>query len=665
MVMNKKTRFPLTLQLVLLLMLVLVLPSAGLGIYGYTTLDKKLEQSEKERIETSSHSTFSLLEGLDNLLGVTKSNSYWEDHRTAVLTNDTTWIEDNVLVASEVVPNLHFVVIADVNGNIVSQYGDIPEFTQRITDAGLMEQFEEKHDLSGLYMTSAGLSVIAMSTITDEAGEADSAGALIFGRLLDDQALLELKEIVQVHIGILPLEGSLITSDSKLEEGKLRSQLSKAISTPNWSFFDSYEKDGVKQIEVMKPLRDLTGNSIGVLFVNSPSSASSEVTSTLATMGIIIVVFFGVVLLAFTLLVQYRVIQPLGRFEDLLRRVSQGDLKVQVDVRYLNRQDEIGGIANSVDTMSRNLRQLVGTISESSKQVALTVDQLSASSDHTSQMAVTMSQSIATISSEALSQVDRGRELASTMDLVSAGMQELTVSSELIQSSSQSAQEQADKGNLSVQEVIRQMGVISGSVQLSSETVRQLGERSEQISEIVDLITQVANQTKILALNASIEAARAGEQGRGFVVVAAEIRKLAVQSEEFAGRIIDLVASIVSETKHASDVIDKGTKESEHGLMLVSEAGKAFQIIRDAVSEVRGRISEATEIVSQISASTSEAAIVVEQTVSFAKISSDQTVIVASATGDQLSALEEISASSEGLTKVSQELQQEIEKFNI
>lgn len=659
------SRFSLSLQLVLLLVLVLILPLLGLGLFAFQSLDSKLENSERERVESSSYSTVKLLEGLDNLLGVTKSNSYWEDHRAAVIDHDVEWISDNVLVADEVVTNLHFVVVTDDSGKIVAETGGIPEFTARITNEALWDKFLDEENLSGLYMTSAGLSVIAMSPITDEAGEQPVAGALIFGRLLDDEALLELKEIVQVDIGLLPDGGELITSSESLEQSKLSSKLPQAMSDPQWSHFESYERDGVQQIEVMKPITDLTGSVIGLLFVNSPSLASSELSSTLSMAGLMFVIYFAIAIAIFIMTIQLRVNRPLGRFEYALRQVSQGDLSIRVDERYQNRRDEIGGIAQSVTLMSSNLRQLIGTISRSSNEVALTVEQLSASSEQTSKMAGEMSQSIMTITEESVHQVERGEELAKTMELVQEGMDQFSASAKLIQASAASAQQQSEQGNQSVQVVVKQMGVISDSVQHSAASVRKLGERSEEISEIVGMITQVAHQTKILALNASIEASRAGEQGRGFAVVAGEVRKLAEQSESFASRITDLVTSVIDDTEQAAKAMAKGTEESQQGLALVSEAGHAFQIIHDAVLEVRDRIGSTEMIVEHILTSTHTAAAAVEQTVSFARESSEQTVVVASATQEQLAALEEISASSDGLLRIAHELRKEIETFKI
>lgn len=660
-----KSRFPFILQLLLLVLLVFVLPAACMGIYGYNALDNKLAQSENERIESSGRSTLMLLESLDNLLGVTKTNSYWSDHLNAVINGDVEWITDNVLVATDVVPDLHFVASTDKTGAIVAQTGDVPEFSDQIQDSALLDRFNKDGDFSGLYKTSNGLAVIAVAPITDESGEQEPAGALIFGRILDGAALRDLKETVQADIALLPQGGPLISSDDSLQEGKLSVDLSKAMEDPDWKSFASYDLDGMKQIEIRMPFHDLTGRPLGVLLVGSPSEASSEVESTLLTVSLVSVIVLVVLLALFIIIMQRRFIHPLGQFGDMLRAISGGDLTLQVPERYLRRQDELGGIANFAETMIVSLRKLVGRISDSSRQVSSTAEQLSASSGQTSHAAGATAESISLISDEAIRQVERSTELAAAMEQVTSGMHRLDESSSYIASSARYAAQYAEQGNRTVQEVVRQMGVISESVHHSAETVRQLGERSEEIGQIVDLITQVAGQTNLLALNAAIEAARAGEQGRGFAVVAGEVRKLAAQAEEFAGRITELVRGIQQETRNAAEAMGEGTRESEQGLILVEEAGSAFETIYKAVREVSGHIEQAAAIASQISASTREASAAVAETADFAKASSERTMSVASSTQEQLASMQEITASSDWLKRISQELHSEIEKFKI
>lgn len=661
----RNRRSSLTSQLLLLILLVFVVPSVLLGMYSYRALDNKLEESERERIVNSSQATFKLLEGLDNLLGVTKTNSYWEDHRIAVKTNDITWIEENVLVATDIVPQLSFVASSDLDGKIVAQTGDIPEFMDQVANKGILERFKKETDFSGLIMTSKGLAVMAVSPITDEAGEQPPAGALIFGRLLNAEALVDLKEIIGVDIALLSEGGAMISSDANLSESKLQGHIGAAMKNVNMDAFSSYKKDGIKQIELIVPFVDFAGEPRGVLFVGSPSQANSEVSTILRNISIALAGMLLIMLIILTILIQYRIIRPLQHFGNVLGAVSNGNLLVSVKDSYKARKDEIGGIASSVDRMIGNLRTLLGKISDSSKQVASTAEELSASASQTNDATEHLAQAIETISTGVQQQEKQGHDIAAAMVQVATGMENLSDASKIIESSSEHAANEADQGNQSIEKVISQMDIISKSVHKSSDTVRVLGERSVEIGEIVELITQVASRTKVLALNAGIEAARAGEGGKGFTVVAGEIRKLAAQVEEFAGRITGLIGAVQSEAGLAVESMKTGTKETEEGLQLVQAAGVAFQAIYSSVGQVSTQIQQTALIVGQISSHTNQVTTAIHETVQFAKTSTTQSETATATTEQQLASMEEISASSDWLARIANELQDEISKFKI
>lgn len=662
---KRRVRVPLTLQLQILLVVVLMIPFITVGILGYSSLSNKLEQADKERIAGNSHSSLQLLKTLDNLLGVTQSNSYWVDHWLAVDAGDAAWIEENVLVATDVVDQLHFVLTADTSGKVLAQVGDIPEFTGSIADDAIMEKYRQGEDFSGLVQTSEGIAVIAAARITDEAAEYPSNGVLIFGRLLDGQALVKLKDILQSDIALMTSDGELISSDESLDAALLSTYINEAMQNSEFEVFRSYEQDKMKRIEYMKPLHDLSGKAIGILYVGSPSKASSEVSSMLKTVGLTGLIVLGVILLLFTAVVQLRVIRPLGRFDQLLESIAEGKLAVKAPDHYVNRGDEIGTMAASFNLVSTNLRALLGKISDTAKHVAATAEQLSASSTQTTKSVSQMAEAINAVSEESQVQLERTRNMADVMEEVSGGMEQLGEHSLSIADSSRHAAEQAEQGNQAVSKVVHQMEVISTAVHHSADTVKELSERSQEIGEIVDLITQVANQTNLLALNAAIEAARAGEQGRGFAVVAGEVRKLSEQTEEFAGRITSLIQRIQDEARRAAEAMDTGTMEAAEGLTLAGKAGEAFQMIDDSVREVSRRIAQANEVVKQISDSTRHAMVAVDETSRFAVNSSDKSASAATITQEQIAAMEEISASSDWLNQIAQTLQHEIEKFRL
>jgi methyl-accepting chemotaxis protein len=143
-----------------------------------------------------------------------------------------------------------------------------------------------------------------------------------------------------------------------------------------------------------------------------------------------------------------------------------------------------------------------------------------------------------------------------------------------------------------------------------SEAIGKLAAKSEQIGGIVETITGIAGQTNLLALNAAIEAARAGEQGKGFAVVAEEVRKLAEESQRAAATITELIHEIQSETGHAVEVVEEGSRRTEDGVGVVQRARGAFERISGSIAEVAGqieRVAAATDEIGHVAESASAA----------------------------------------------------------
>jgi twitching motility protein PilJ len=183
----------------------------------------------------------------------------------------------------------------------------------------------------------------------------------------------------------------------------------------------------------------------------------------------------------------------------------------------------------------------------------------------------------------------------------------------------------AEQGNRAVRDTLDGMQRIRSSVQATARKIKSLGDRSLEISEIINVINDITEQTNLLALNAAIEAARAGEAGRGFAVVADEVRKLAEHSRTATKDIAALIKAIQAETNEAVVVMEEGTKEVEVGAGLADQAGKALEAISSVVrqsaelvqeislaskQQVRGTegVANAMQIISGITRQTSQSA---------------------------------------------------------
>ncbi|AFY94653.1 GAF domain-containing protein [Chamaesiphon minutus] len=314
-------------------------------------------------------------------------------------------------------------------------------------------------------------------------------------------------------------------------------------------------------------------------------------------------------------------------------RISQGDLTIRAHVT----EDEIGTIADSYNSTVESLRGLVGKVRNVSQQVVSTtnINEIS----------------VAELSIEALQQSeDISLALRRLQDM--AGSIELVVNNALIAESAVMESAQLVKaGDAAMNSAVEGILTIRNTVAETAKKVKRLGESSQKISKVVNLISSFAAQTNLLALNASIEAARAGEEGRGFAVVAEEVRSLARQSAAATGEIENLVASIQAQTSEVVTAMEAGTEQVVIGTKLVDET----RLSLDRITAIGTKIGELVESIAQAALLQSENSLQVTQSIDRVADISHKTSLRA----------DNVQASFLELLTLAQELQKNVGQFKI
>jgi twitching motility protein PilJ len=280
--------------------------------------------------------------------------------------------------------------------------------------------------------------------------------------------------------------------------------------------------------------------------------------------------------------------EAIMRLLDEMGSLAEGDLTVKATVT----EDMTGAIADSINFAVEQLRSLVQTINDTSVQVASSAQETQATAMHLAEAAEHQAQQIDTAT-------NRINEIATSINQVSRNSAE---SADVAQRSV----EIATKGAGVVRQTIVGMDSIRGQIQETSKRIKRLGESSQEIGSIVELINDISEQTNILALNAAIQAASAGEAGRGFAVVADEVQRLAERTSNATKRIEALVQTIQADTNEAVSSMEQTTSEVVAGARLAEDAGTALGEIETVSNTLAGLIRGISSAAQQQSAAATD-----------------------------------------------------------
>lgn len=266
------------------------------------------------------------------------------------------------------------------------------------------------------------------------------------------------------------------------------------------------------------------------------------------------------------------------------------------------------------------------------------------------------------ISNGASTQKEQAGQSSDAIQTIVTGTQYIAGTSMDVSESSIVTTKEANNGNNMIQEAVQQMHSISGIVSETSDTVKLLHQRSQEIGKIIGLITDIASQTNLLALNAAIEASRAGEYGRGFAVVAAEVRKLADQSVNFSSEITGLIQAIQKDTVSSVDSMAKVIDEVEEGRRIVEETGQIFGNIHHSIENVTKQVTHISSSAEDLSVAAEQASASIQEMTAVADFATTSTQQAADSSSIQLSSTEFLSTLISTLNEIALELEVLIHK---
>lgn len=476
----------------------------------------------------------------------------------------------------------------------------------------------------------------------------------------------ERKESAKLEKNLLQLVDTEQTKDLFEQKALWEESLNDVLAA-----YESGSKE--KAIEIMstevEPLESEIRAGFEELFAHSESLMAKEGQSVLSngetTLFIIIVVTLLVAALSIVIeLLTVRIISdPIIRVMDRMKLIAKGDLSNKP--LETNLKDETGQLVMATNDMNNNTYELLHKINVVSEAVSSQSEELSQSANEvktgSEQVAVTMGE----LSSGSEAQANSSSDLALIMGVFTSKVQETNGNGELIQQASNEVLEMTNEGGTLMASSTKQMARIDQIVKDAVEKVKDLDRQSQEISNLVNVIEDIAKQTNLLALNAAIEAARAGEHGKGFAVVADEVRKLAGKVSDSVTDITDIVTSIQRNSSLVTDSLQSSYTEVEQGTSQLKTTRETFDGISLFVSEMVNIIKGVTDNLSEMTANSQQMNGSIQEIASVAEESAAGVEQTSAAAQQTSSSMEEVAGSSEQLAKLAEDLSELVHRFKI
>ncbi|HDR8185230.1 TPA: methyl-accepting chemotaxis protein [Bacillus thuringiensis] len=432
----------------------------------------------------------------------------------------------------------------------------------------------------------------------------------------------------------------------------------KVMSTKKANMTVVYEDALGTWVTILEPIKDGEDNIVALVAADVDASIVPSTKEKFIIQGVMFICISVLIATVIQFLIVRNALAPLRDLREGLRKVGEGDLSIKLE----ERPDDIGIINAYFNNTIEKFKGIIDKVKQTAEQVSSSSQELSVSTKENSMAVQEIVSSMVGLRAGAQSQETSVPQYLGIVCEMEDKMEEIKNAAEQMAKESEGTEHHSVKGNGVIRQAINQMNIIQNAVQDLSSIIHSLETRSKEISDIVNVITGISNQTNSLALHASIEASRAGATGKGFAV-ADELCKLAEQTEASAKDIAKLIGETQAETEEAVVSMQKASKEVESGMKLVESSGAFFEKISKSAQSVTNQVRVVSSNSSDILQNSQNIVRVVNELSLIANAYANSSSNIEGSMKEQEMSVQDIAELASSLSWLSQELQELIGEF--